>query len=712
MSVDLNSKLFTNLYGTGKSKYGGDLLSSGKWQYAIYDKTPLDKAKTNEIFGYYQSHAFSNAQRYAHGLTSGFDLSPADYQAQQRKAAAATAVNTPYGGQMNAGFGTSVNAKNPYAGTPSRRGADLARFSARTDIDHFKHLRVGDYGWSRGKITAGADGAATRTIGKQVAVGPKVPYTQQKSKIEYSTQTGRLLNNAFVDDAAFEGMTDVDKAFYGLTRTQARQLDPNLDKTAQVVDAAYQYRRGRSRKKTGIGSIVGTLASTALPVFGALALGPIGGAIGGAISSGIQGGNLGDIAKGGITGYIGGQGAQLTGGAGGGNPYSDGGALGGAIQGTTNGANNVGFLNDLFKGGSDLIGNLGEGFSDIFKGGTGGLTDFLSGGGKAGQLGDLLNAATGGQSGGIGNILSGISGGNLGQILQGAGGLGILDGLLGATPGINPSAGAPQPTGGGGGGSTAQPTSGGGGTYQTVGGQAPQQGGQLGGLLGLLASGYLSQHSTGEVRDEIKSGRDRAIGLADPLADQRSTFASQLGALMADPSQRVPELPGYQFRFDQGQKAMQRAADAGGLAGSGNALIAAAEYGQNFAQAAYDSEFKKLYDLSSGSTAAAEAASNAGNQLALLEYGKYRGYSGLISQATGGAIPNPGGNQQIPQQGSGGSGGLLEQIISSLLGSNSNPPSGNDAGNPYAPGGAGADNSGGGLFGTNSGGISQFARLQ
>lgn len=658
----------------GRTTIAGDLSKSGKWNYAA-QKLGLQEGQVDSLFDYWQNSSFMKGSRYAQGL-------------QGRGKVGETSMQGPLGGGRTSTTFLDYAKKtqdnfNAFEGLQAKAlQKNKLDFSVdeKTGVATYYDKKM-EKQWQLG----GPLGGSGTTNKEPVRIGPNgVPIQDSRSLANQGKwvqkegrgqkYTGRMLNDTFVEQSAYDKMSETDRKFYGLSSEQAYELDPSLKAASQVVGAAHQYRQGRSRKKTGVGAVVGTLAKTALPAFGALALGPVGGAIGGAVSSGIQSGNLGDAALGGLKGYIGGQGAQLVGGAGGGSPYSDGGALGGAIQGTTNGANSMGFLDELFKGGSDLIGNLGDGIGDIFKGGTGGLTDFLSGGGKAGQLGGLLNKATGGQSGGIGNILSGIAGGNLGQILSGGGQLGLLDGLLGsgqggATPGFSPISGGGAPAGGGG-------------TYQTVGGQAPQQGGQpggqLGGLLGLLASGFLSQHSTGEVRDEIKSGRDRAISLADPLANQRSTFAGQLGALMADPSQRVPELPGYQFRFNQGQKAMQRAADAGGLAGSGNALIAAAEYGQNFAQAAYDSEFKKLYDLSSGSTAASQAASNAGTQLALLEHGKYADYAGLINQGTGGAIPNPGGNLVLPGQGQQqGYGGMLEQIITRLLGD----VSGNGTGN-------------------------------
>ena len=52
--------------------------------------------------------------------------------------------------------------------------------------------------------------------------------------------------------------------------------------------------------------------------------------------------------------------------------------------------------------------------------------------------------------------------------------------------------------------------------------------------------------------------------------------------------------PGYAFRLQQGQQALERAEAAGGSVGSGGALKAGAEYGQNFASNEYANAFNRF----------------------------------------------------------------------------------------------------------------------
>jgi hypothetical protein len=52
--------------------------------------------------------------------------------------------------------------------------------------------------------------------------------------------------------------------------------------------------------------------------------------------------------------------------------------------------------------------------------------------------------------------------------------------------------------------------------------------------------------------------------------------------------------PGYQFRLDQGQQALQRAEAAGGGVGSGGALKAAQQYGQDYASSEYGAAYSRF----------------------------------------------------------------------------------------------------------------------
>jgi hypothetical protein len=89
---------------------------------------------------------------------------------------------------------------------------------------------------------------------------------------------------------------------------------------------------------------------------------------------------------------------------------------------------------------------------------------------------------------------------------------------------------------------------------------------------------------------------------------EQQQYASQLQNLIANPSQ-VTSLPGYQFMFDQGQQAVQRASAAGGFLNSGNEGTALVQYGQGFATNALNQQEQLLASLS-GLQASSSGAQN------------------------------------------------------------------------------------------------------
>lgn len=59
-------------------------------------------------------------------------------------------------------------------------------------------------------------------------------------------------------------------------------------------------------------------------------------------------------------------------------------------------------------------------------------------------------------------------------------------------------------------------------------------------------------------------------------------------------ARQVQAEPGYQFGLDQGQQAMQRQANARGMLNSGNALLAASRYGNDYATTKYGDSWNRL----------------------------------------------------------------------------------------------------------------------
>lgn len=92
-------------------------------------------------------------------------------------------------------------------------------------------------------------------------------------------------------------------------------------------------------------------------------------------------------------------------------------------------------------------------------------------------------------------------------------------------------------------------------------------------------------------------------------------------------SQVLQDDPGYQFRMDEGMKALQRSSAATGSLGSGGTLKAITQYGQNYASGEYanaqarfvqqqDTRFNRLASLAGVGQTATQAQTSAGNTAA------------------------------------------------------------------------------------------------
>lgn len=84
------------------------------------------------------------------------------------------------------------------------------------------------------------------------------------------------------------------------------------------------------------------------------------------------------------------------------------------------------------------------------------------------------------------------------------------------------------------------------------------------------------------------------------------------GSTPVDPTQTLENTPGYQFQFDQGQEAVQRNLAARGLLDSGAAGKALTQYGQNYAQGAYQQYVQNLQAQAGLGENAAAQTGNAG----------------------------------------------------------------------------------------------------
>lgn len=90
---------------------------------------------------------------------------------------------------------------------------------------------------------------------------------------------------------------------------------------------------------------------------------------------------------------------------------------------------------------------------------------------------------------------------------------------------------------------------------------------------------------------------ERAAAAADPWAQQRGQYQTALNSLMQGGQSAIGQDPSVNFRFRQGQKAVESSAAAQGLLGSGNAALELQQYGQEFASTEYQAQYERLQNL-------------------------------------------------------------------------------------------------------------------
>lgn len=123
---------------------------------------------------------------------------------------------------------------------------------------------------------------------------------------------------------------------------------------------------------------------------------------------------------------------------------------------------------------------------------------------------------------------------------------------------------------------------------------------------------------------------------------EASSFALQrLQSLIQDPSQ-VQNLPGFDFRRQQGQQAIENVAAAGGDLLSGTTLQGLTEFGQNFATSEVNAEFNRLANLAGLSGGGVQAGVQAGQAFGQ----NTANVLGQLGQAQAGAFLRRGQQQQ------------------------------------------------------------------
>jgi hypothetical protein len=186
----------------------------------------------------------------------------------------------------------------------------------------------------------------------------------------------------------------------------------------------------------------------------------------------------------------------------------------------------------------------------------------------------------------------------------------------------------------------------------------------IGGLIGIggsIAGGIIGSSQEKKAAQIAANANQQAIDLQRDIFNQtqanykpwldigKSALPGIKKAVIGGDMSGFYKSPGYQFRLDEGLKAVDRGAGARGLLGSGARLKALSDYGQGTASSEYQNYLNNLYNVAGmGQTGAAGTASaganygsNAGN--AMINAGAQRasGYSnaaGAMTQGINNAI--------------------------------------------------------------------------
>ena len=196
------------------------------------------------------------------------------------------------------------------------------------------------------------------------------------------------------------------------------------------------------------------------------------------------------------------------------------------------------------------------------------------------------------------------------------------------------------------------------------------------GAVGSIGSSLIGAHAAGKAGDQQAAAALKAQSVADqnkqqgldvlgtnttasndalnnlssnltqmfkPYQDTGAISTTGLNSALQNPFQfNIQDDPGYQFRLQQGMKAVQQSAAAGGALGSGGALKALTQYGQGFASNEYQNAFNRhqtqLQNLFQGAGLGLQATGqNAGLQSGVVgqQVGNLTNNSNLTAQILG-----------------------------------------------------------------------------
>lgn len=191
---------------------------------------------------------------------------------------------------------------------------------------------------------------------------------------------------------------------------------------------------------------------------------------------------------------------------------------------------------------------------------------------------------------------------------------------------------------------------------------SPSSGGSNMGFLSDIVSsvgGSLIQGGLGNAFGGSTSSvsRSSAASAADPFAGQRDQYQQMLQQMMSGQGGFSTSDPSYQWRFGQGQQAVERSMGGAGLLNSGNFLTALTDYGQGQASSEYGNQFSRLARLSGADIGSPSSAAQilAGQQSAQNQ--SFGQFGNMIGGQLGKLVGGENG---------GGGGGGLGSIFSSI----------------------------------------------
>lgn len=271
-------------------------------------------------------------------------------------------------------------------------------------------------------------------------------------------------------------------------------------------------------------------------------------------------------------------------------------------------------------GGLDLGGGIGMGADGAITGATAMSPGGISGLSNAGIM-EAVGAggsAVGGGAGGFGSV---------GQVFGGSGGAGYNIPGLGSS--LSGSASTPSNFGN---------------LLKTLGVTGGGNGLSLGSLIGPAASligGYMSSKASGKAADAQLQAAREAMAMFEPWRNAGGWSIGQAATMLGKNGPEAAKnafmaSPDYQFRRDEGEKSLTRAAAAAGLRGSGKFLKDYTRFNQDLASTEYGNSLNRLLAVAGmGQTATnstADYRTQAANAQAAGAVGSANAWTNALSQ--------------------------------------------------------------------------------